>query len=135
MGSTLSTFLQLLGIGGNGEVDESLYPNEGADGQMSARVPYILSVSATAYAEINVADRKMIVVHEPGPGYVGLADLNIINIENPLKPEEQLLPALRALRSTRTYAIVRSLPPAKYRLPSGEMVVIPYDSNRAREMI
>jgi hypothetical protein len=42
-GSELHDFLNILGIGANGVIDDTLYPDN--------RKPYILSVSATPYAE------------------------------------------------------------------------------------
>lgn len=135
--SSLYEFLSLIGIGGDGTFDETLYPSlqEGTGESMSTRMPYVLSVSATPYAEVAASERKMIVPHIPGPNYVGLGDLNLINIIDPYSPQGQLGSAFEELQDTRTYAIVRSLQAIRFRLPGGGMVVIPHDDNAARRYV
>ena len=98
--SVLSDILKKMGIGANGEFDRTFY---------SRHAPYILSVSATPYAEC-AADSvqfKKIVHHEPGEAYCGLDRLRLLEIDED-DPVPQLKEALLTYLGTRTYAILRA---------------------------
>lgn len=133
-GSELHDFLNLLGIGANGDIDLSLYPGD--------RQPYILSVSATPYAECATISQengstKIIVRHVPGESYFGLDKMKLINIENIFEPDPQLRDALveASQRMPKSYAIVRSLKKVSFRSPDGQLIQIPYDNNAGRDLI
>lgn len=99
--STLHEFFKQAGICPTGKINRELYPDNNL---------YILSVSATPYAESSLESKhKKIIYHEPGEGYIGLEDLNLIQIDKDSEDSlyEQLYDALLEKVDTQTYAIVR----------------------------
>lgn len=100
--SMIHKFLNITGISGNGYINPILYPNNDL---------YILSVSATPYAEIaSIPQLKLsykdIVYHVPGEGYRGLSDMNLHQIDYDNK-ESQLYEILEKYKDTRSYGIIR----------------------------
>lgn len=99
--STLHEFFKQAGICPTGKINKELYPDNNL---------YILSVSATPYAESSLESKyKSIVYHTPGEGYIGLEDLNLIQIDKTSEDSlyEQLYDALVEKVGTETYAIIR----------------------------
>lgn len=99
--SMIDKFLIQSGISGNGYINPILYPNNDV---------YVLSVSATPYAEIasiksSVQQYKDIIYHEAGKGYRGLTDMNIHHIKE--GSAEQLYTILEKYKDTKTYGIIR----------------------------
>lgn len=108
IGQGISNFFSLLGVSANGEYDEDLY----VEGREKLHRPYILTVSATPYAEASImTDKKDIVLHIPGPKYIGIQYLGQKNVLKKI-PDNWTLAMREALvrqkqKVPRSYAIVR----------------------------
>lgn len=100
----LHKFLERIGISPNGTLDISCYNNDKIQHNI-----YLLSVSATPYAEVSkLTTHKNIVIHHPGESYRGLSSLNLIDIDID-DPYTQLKDELINLMNTKTYAIIRNI--------------------------
>lgn len=106
----LDKFLQLAGIGGNGDIDRTVY-TEGR----TISTPYVLSVSATPYAEQSCLDKskKETIYHIPGSSYMGILELaknrRFQNIPEEHECRQALEQEIKYLARERpnTYAIIR----------------------------
>lgn len=105
----IDTFFRKMGVAANGDYDNNLY----TESRVNVKRPYILSVSATPYAEASVVDtnRKDIIFHKPGDGYIGqgwyLTNNRVHNIPTDWQPvlKDAIKRARR--RMPRSYAIIR----------------------------